>query len=158
MIAQRGLLIHATPAVLFCGLLVICACSDSLGPVSYQSGELRAEEWVGHYANVLDTVVADGTPTTVQAQLDLYRSPACQFYVKSSTEEPDDWAIFYSNSCLYYVQRGAATLIMKMRVHYSGGNDLIDAWATFEPVDDYWTAVVWTNLGIRLEGEVQSKS
>lgn len=138
------------------GLLIICACSDPVGTDSYQSGEQRAQLWIGHYANALDTVVVDGTPTSVQAQLDLYRSPACQFYAKFSTEEPDDWAIFHSNSCLYYVERGAVTLILKMRVYYSGGNDLVDTSTTFEPVDEYWTAVVWTNLGIRLDGEVHS--
>jgi hypothetical protein len=141
-----------------CGLLVICACLDPTGTQSYQSSERRAEAWVGRYANALDTVVVDGTPTSVHAFLDLYRSPTCQFYAKFSTEEPDNWAVFHGNSCTYYVERGAVTLTMNMRVHYPGGNDLVDASTTFEPVDDYWTAVVWTNLGIRLEREVHSNS
>lgn len=144
--------------VLPCWLLVICACSDPTGVGSFQSGERLAEQWAGHYANGLDTLVLDGTPTSVKAQLDLYGSPACQFYAKFSTDDPDDWAIFHSDSCLYYVERGAVTLILKMRVHYPGGNHLVDTSATFEPVDAYWTAVVWTNLGIRLEREAQSNS
>jgi hypothetical protein len=128
------------------------------GSFQAQSGQLRVEEWVGQYANDLDTVVLDGRPTSVHAQLDLYRSPACQLNARFSTEEPEDWAIFHSDSCLYYVERGAVTLVLKMRVHYPGGNDLVETAARFEPVDDDWTAVVWVGLGIRLEGELQPRS
>jgi len=62
MIAQHRLLIHTVSAGLYCGLLVICACSDSVtAPSVYQPGERRLKAWVGHYASAPDTVVIDGT-------------------------------------------------------------------------------------------------
>jgi hypothetical protein len=71
--------------------------------------------------DALDTVVVDGTLNTVQAQLELFASPACQLYATFSTEEPDDWAYFHSDNCLYHLERGAVTLVLKMRVHYPAG-------------------------------------
>ena len=109
---------------------------------------------MGHYASAPDTVGLDGTITSVQAQLDLYESPSCHLYATFSTEEPDGWAYFHSDSCLYYMERGVVILVLKMRVHYPGGNDLIEGSARFEPVDDTWTAVVWKNIGIRLEKDL----
>ncbi|MGD8866973.1 MAG: hypothetical protein PVI01_05075, partial [Gemmatimonadales bacterium] len=49
------------------------------------------------------------------------------------------------------LERGAVTLVLKMRVHYPGGNDVIEGSARFEPADDRWTAVLWESIGIRLE-------
>lgn len=157
MIAQSRLLVHSRSASLSLGVLILSACSDLMGPASYQTEGPRVEEWIGQYASALDTVVVDETPTAVQAQLDLYQSPACQLYAKFSREEPDDWTIFHSASCDYYFERGVVRLILKLRVHYPGGNELIDASATLQPVDHAWTAVVWTNIGLRLEAVVDSK-
>lgn len=155
MIAQHRLVIHTLLAALSCGLLVVCACSDSVvGPPTYQSAQRPPEAWMGHYASAPDTVGLDGTITSVQAQLDLYESPSCHLYATFSTEEPDGWAYFHSDSCLYYMERGVVILVLKMRVHYPGGNDLIEGSARFEPVDDTWTAVVWKNIGIRLEKDL----
>ena len=138
------------------GMLAICACSDPTGLASFHSSGQHPENWVGHYASSAESVIMDGTPTTVQARLDLYQSPACHLYVEFSTAELDDWAVTHSDSCLYYVESGAVTLQLTMRVHYPGGTDLTDVFATFEPVDEYWTALIWRNLGIRLERAVQS--
>lgn len=155
MIAQHRLAIHTTLTALSCGLLVICACSDSVvGPGVYQSGQRQPEAWMGHYASAADTVVIDGTRTSVQAELELYTAPACQLYATFSTEEPDDWAYFHSDNCLYYMERGVVILVLKMRVHYPGGTDLIEGSARFEPVDNSWTAVVWKNIGIRLDRDL----
>lgn len=159
MIAQHRLVIHTLLAALSGGLLVICACSDAVvDPRVYQSGQRLPEAWMGHYASVADTVVMDGTLTSVQAQLDLYTSPACQLYATFSTEKPDDWAYFHSDNCLYYVERGVVILVLKMRVHYPGGTDLVEGSARFEPVDADWTAVMWKNIGIRLERDLHSST
>lgn len=155
MIAQQRLVIRTMLAALSCGPLIICACTDSVvGPGAHQSGEPRSAEWMGYYANALDTVIVDGTLNTVKAQLELFASPACQLYATFSTGEPDDWAYFHSDNCLYRLERGVVILVLKMRVHYPGGNDLIEGSARFEPVDDSWTAVVWRNIGIRLERDL----
>lgn len=158
MIARRRRLIHTTSAALSLGLVILSACSDFMGPGSYTTEGPRVDLWIGQYASALEAVVLDDRPTSVQAHLDLYQSPACQLYAKFSREEPDDWTIFHSASCDYYVERGVVTLILRLRVHYPGGNELIDASATFEPVDHAWSAVLWTNIGIRLEAVVDSRS
>jgi hypothetical protein len=77
--------------------------------------------------------------------------------VEFSTEDPEDWAVFHSESCLYSVERGSINLTLRMRVHYPGGNELVETSARFEPLDEEWSALVWTNLGIRLEGQTRSK-
>lgn len=106
---------------------------------------------MGQYASAPATVILNDTPTSIEARLDLYQSPACQLYATFTTEAPDDWAVFHTDSCLYQVSGGTVTLRLKIRVHYPGGNDLIEGSTSFERVDADWTAVVWTKFGIRLE-------
>jgi hypothetical protein len=157
MIAQRRLFITSAWVALSGGLLVICACSDSvMDPGVTRSGEYRPDAWMGHYANAPDTLAIHETPTAVQAQLDLYASPACHLYATFTTEDPDDWTFFQSDNCLYRLVQGAVILTLKLRVHYPGGNELIEGIARFEAVDESWTAVVWKSLGIRLDKEPHS--
>lgn len=130
--------------------LVICACSDTVGPTwnVHQEG-LQVSAWIGRYASAAETVIVDGTPTSVRAQLSLYDSSACQLNAKFSGSEPDDWEVCHTESCMYCVECGAFKLTFKMRFHFPGGDDVRDLTAVFEPTQD-GTALIWRDLGVTL--------